>query len=200
MESSVVDLYRQRRLASDASSSSQFTNSINSGTFSIKQHGGDTGVKTVALEQQPTTHSMMANFPTAAASNKTVSSGNQRYPAGRDRLRKYSMVSATHSAAAAIGHNNNPANIYDKFWVPPEIARLAKLDKQRSSLPNTSVMPPDSIMEINEKLDVVGPGLAVVSNSGHNRQHSRSPSPHAAHRSTTDNATGKLTYFILFHF
>lgn len=154
-ESSVVDLYRQQKRYSTTTndtnvSSSQFTNSIISSSSSWKTAtqnrlspnmvidpiGG--GLRTVTLEQQPD-HNQISLGHLMATS-----------PRRDSRNRKYSMVVMSSTGKAenwlsphgtttcALTVANNPDDLYDKFWVPPEIARLANLNKQRSSLPNTS--------------------------------------------------------------
>jgi hypothetical protein len=192
MESSVVDLYRQKRFSSDAaSSSSQFTNSINSSTFNVKPPSHmDTGFRVVALEQQPSVGHLSESSSTQQKSSwcakkkasLTSNSSAVSYPetaASRARsVRKHSM-------ASAFPQQQNPGNIYDKFWVPPEIAKLAKLDKQRSSLPNTNIPVYDTILEVNEKLAVPGSPSPLPTN--------RSPSPRMPYRSNDAN-TGKLTF------
>jgi hypothetical protein len=192
MESSVVDLYRQKRFSTDTSSS-QFTNSINSGTFNIKPSHLDTSFRVVALEQQPSVNNLSEtgiqqkrwNSKKASLSSASSAVSYPETEASRERntARKYSMASST-------SQQQNTANIYDKFWVPPEIAKLAKLDKQRSSLPNTSVPVYDTILEVNEK--------AVTGSSSHvtNSKLNRSPSPRLPNL-FIDNA-GNLFYYLTF--
>ena len=159
MESSVVDFYRQKRFSTDTTSSSQFTNSINSSTFLNTKPPShlETGLKVVALEQQTQlVHPSVGGGHYSPLGKKlSVASAvsNPSY-AVREKSRKYSVA----SAVVTGGHfsqqqQQQPVpSIYDKFWVPPEIAKIAKLEKQRSSLPNTNNY--GMVLDVNEKVDV----------------------------------------------
>lgn len=149
-ESSVVDLYRQQKRYSTTTndtnvSSSQFTNSIISSSSSWKTATQSRlspnmvnmidpiGLRTVTLEQQPD-HNQLGLHLMATS------------PRRESRNRKYSMVVMSSTGkpenwlapSGTCAIVNNPDDLYDKFWVPPEIARLANLNKQRASLPNTN--------------------------------------------------------------
>jgi hypothetical protein len=63
--------------------------------------------------------------------------------ATRHPPRKYSASPSTHRMFSAsstfTATSSHAADVSDMFWVPDDIARKAKLDKQRSSLPNAHI-------------------------------------------------------------
>jgi hypothetical protein len=155
-ESSVVDLYRQKRFASDASSILTYsTNSSvsnlkhnDSRKFSINQpnHITESGIKLVALEQQQNI---------GPKSSFSSSSGSSKKSSIKSSLN--SISNASQSTRLSISSVNDKArrysimtpNVSEKFWVPPEIALSVQLEKQRSSIaPNAAGEP---ILEATNK-------------------------------------------------
>ena len=90
--------------------------------------------------------SSKTNNDTTTTAETTTSSATRSSPFTRKHSTSLlkptrPMFSSTTFAALDRKYSNatTPANISDMFWVPPEIARNAKLEKQRSSLPNTHI-------------------------------------------------------------
>lgn len=135
-EASVVDFYRKKRLSN---ASSTYTNNTSvsdlkysdSRKFSISQASpfSESGIKLVALEQQPNITHLSKK---SSISSNSTSSSRRSVSMGTGKGRRYSIMAS---------------NVSDKFWVPPEIALTAQLEKQRCSLPNTNV-----IFEMSEKV------------------------------------------------
>ncbi|RMZ95836.1 synaptotagmin-5 isoform X1 [Brachionus plicatilis] len=133
-EPAVVGYYRRKRL-SDASS--VYTNNtsisdLSNRKFSINHPNSlkDSNLRLVALEQQP---SIAPSLPSSKKSSicSFGTSSSKISSTGGDR--RFSIMA--------------PLNVSDKFWVPPEIERHVRLEKQRASLPNT-----DLVSGFNEKL------------------------------------------------
>lgn len=135
-EPAVVDYYRRKRF-SDASSVYTNNNSISdlsNRKFSVNypSYSKDSSFKLVALEQQPSIiPSILSSKKSSICSVGTNSS--KVSSTGLQRDRRFSIMTS--------------GNISEKFWVPPEIERNARLEKQRASLPNA-----DLVSEFNEKL------------------------------------------------
>ncbi|CAF0721932.1 unnamed protein product [Brachionus calyciflorus] len=135
-EPAVVDYYRKKRL-SDASSFNTSMSDISSRKYSINYPSSfkDSSLKFVALEQQPSIVGNSLGNSSKKSSISSVATTSSRVSSSfaPQKARRYSIMT--------------PPNISEKFWVPPEIAKNAQLEKQRASLPNS-----DIILEFNEKL------------------------------------------------
>ena len=139
-QSSVANLYRKKR-ASDASSAtneSSILNLKNNRKLSINQSNPfiEPGVKLVSFEYQSSNDSLQSLQHIALPLNKSFM---------KQSGEKLSCSSSTGSANTQHESKVYPfrprhysvftPNCHDKFWVPPDIALTAQLDKQRCSLP-----------------------------------------------------------------
>lgn len=136
-EPAVVDYYRRKRL-SDASS--VYTNNasisdLSNRKFSINYPSSlrDSNLKLVTLEQQPSIAPSLLSSKKSSICSVGTTSSRISSSTGSQRDRRFSIMT--------------PPNISEKFWVPPEIERHARLEKQRASLPNA-----DLVNGFNEKL------------------------------------------------
>lgn len=135
--SSVYEIYKQKRAGSDLSSScltTSYSTMSSSKRMSVNQIPNslvEPCIKLVAIEQQPNIKPNRSDAVRKNSSLSTTTSSSLSSRTSSNTGRRFSIVTT-------------PANENQKFWVPPGIAQSIQFDRQRISLPNTSVY------EINE--------------------------------------------------
>lgn len=154
-ESSVVDLYRQKRFSDASSILTYSTNSSvsnlkhnDSRKFSINQpnHITESGIKLVALEQQQNIGPKSSFSSTSGSSKKSSIKSSLNSISNASQSTRLSLSSVNDKARR---YSIMTPNVSEKFWVPPEIALSVQLEKQRSSIaPNSAGEP---ILEATNK-------------------------------------------------
>jgi hypothetical protein len=145
-ESSVVDLYRQKRLSiasslisqthnSDSLNSSQLLRDGDSRKFSINYSMADPNIKMIALEQQ--SNQSFQHLPSKVLLAKSSISSSSGYSSNLSP----SLMSLVTNKSRRCSILTNNTDTSEKFWVPPEIARKTLIEKQRNSIASCTYNP-----------------------------------------------------------
>jgi len=139
-ESSVVDLYRQKRLSNASSSISHSNNSdsINSSQllrdsdstrkYSVNYSMAEPNIKMIALEQQ--SNQSFQHLPSRVLAAKASISSSSGYSSNPSS----SLMSLATNKSRRFSILTNNTDTSEKFWVPPEIACKTLMEKQRNSI------------------------------------------------------------------